>query len=346
MGDPIIVVDKLVKRFASHTVLSGVSFAVRAGETVAVLGRSGTGKSVLLKTIIALLDPDEGTVSVLGRNLHELNERDRLAARKDLGYVFQGAALFDSLTVQENVGFTLYQARMPEEEIRQKVRERLEMVGLAHTIDQYPTELSGGMQKRVGLARAIINLPPVVLYDEPTTGLDPVTTDVINQIILRLRSRMRVTSIVVTHDIKSAFTISDRIIMLDQGRIVAQGTPLEIQENDNAWVQHFIHGRALENERIDSKIFPLRSTIRLSRGSQSGAIPIGSLSGPARALDKGGRPTLESAVSGETPQVFVPVTHADSGDEYQLQDIEKESPREVEPTKTENPATPEADTKE
>jgi phospholipid/cholesterol/gamma-HCH transport system ATP-binding protein len=327
VGDPIIVVDKLVKRFGTHTVLNGISFTVHAGETVCVLGRSGTGKSVLLKTIIALLDPDEGSVSVLGRNLHDLGEHERLAARKDLGYVFQGAALFDSLSVQENVGFPMYQARIPEDEIRQKVKERLEMVGLAHTIDQYPTELSGGMQKRVGLARAIINLPPVVLYDEPTTGLDPVTTDVINQIILRLRSRMRVTSLVVTHDIKSAFTISDRIIMLDQGRIVAQGTPLEIQDNDNAWVQHFIHGRALDNERIDSKIFPQRSTIRLNRGQSSGATSIGALSGAVKALEKGERPTLASAVPDENPQLFVPVHSGDSGDEYQLQDIEpKESP--------------------
>ena len=252
-GGDAIVVEGVVKRFAGHTVLGGVSFTVRSGETVAVLGRSGTGKSVLLKTIIALLDPDAGSVRVLGRDLHALDERGRLAARHDLGYVFQGAALFDSLSVLENVGFALYQARVPEPEIRARVHERLAMVGLEHAIDQYPSELSGGMQKRVGLARAIINLPRVVLYDEPTTGLDPVTTDVINQIILRLRAKLGVTSLVVTHDIRSAFTIADRIIMLDQGRIVAIGTPEEIQKSDNVWVQNFIIGRAtIDPDRADA----------------------------------------------------------------------------------------------
>ena len=251
-GDAIVV-EGVVKRFAERAVLNGVGFSVRSGETVAVLGRSGTGKSVLLKTIIALLDPDAGSVRVLGRDLHALDERGRLAARHDLGYVFQGAALFDSLSVLENVGFALYQARVPEPEIRARVHERLAMVGLEHAIEQYPSELSGGMQKRVGLARAIINLPRVVLYDEPTTGLDPVTTDVINQIILRLRAKLGVTSLVVTHDIRSAFTIADRIIMLDQGRIVAIGTPEEIQKSDNVWVQNFIIGRAtIDPDRADA----------------------------------------------------------------------------------------------
>jgi phospholipid/cholesterol/gamma-HCH transport system ATP-binding protein len=315
VSDSIIVVDNVIKRFAGRAVLNGVSFTVQSGETLAVLGRSGTGKSVLLKNIIALMDPDEGEIQVLGKSMHALSERDRLHARKDLGYVFQGSALFDSLTVQENVGFTLYQARTDEDEIRKRVLERLEMVGLAHTIDQYPSELSGGMQKRVGLARAIINLPSVVLYDEPTTGLDPVTTDVINQIILRLRSRMRVTSIVVTHDVKSAFTISDRIIMLDQGRIVAQGTPQEIQNSDNVWVQHFIHGRALDNERIDSKVFPQRSTVRLARRESDGGtirLKSGSVSGS--------RPTLASAVESPQPRPLPDEPGSMSSSEYPLQD--------------------------
>jgi phospholipid/cholesterol/gamma-HCH transport system ATP-binding protein len=302
---PVIVADNLVKRFSGRAVLSGVSFTVDAGETVAVLGRSGTGKSVLLKTIIGLLDQDEGSVSVLGRDFHQMNEADRLRARKDIGYVFQGAALFDSLTVQENVGFALYQAREDEASIRDKVRERLRMVGLEHTIDQYPSELSGGMQKRVGLARAIMNLPQVVLYDEPTTGLDPVTTDVINQIILRLRAKLKVTSIVVTHDIKSAFTISDRIIMLDQGRIVAEGTPEQIQASDNAWVQHFIHGRALESERIDSKVFatPARVSVRLRRGTGDQAPVPGMLprdSGPLTSVPSITPPTEMPAVTNES----------------------------------------------
>ena len=253
MTDPIISVDGLHKSFGEQRVLQGVSLTVSPGETVAVLGRSGTGKSVLLKTIIALMDPDAGSVHVFGRNLHALDESGRLAARAGIGYVFQGAALFDSLTVMENVGFTLLQRRMPEAEVRRQVQERLEMVGLADAIDKVPSELSGGMQKRVGLARAIVGEPKLVLYDEPTTGLDPLTTDVINRIILRLRRKLGVTSVVVTHDVKSAFTIADRIIMLDQGRIVAQGTPQEIEQSDNVWVQHFIHGRTLDTDTSGSR---------------------------------------------------------------------------------------------
>ncbi|MBA3939183.1 MAG: ABC transporter ATP-binding protein [Planctomycetes bacterium] len=246
MKDPVIVVDQVEKRFGEQRVLNGVSLTVAAGETVAVLGRSGTGKSVLLKTIIALMDPDRGAVRVFGQDLHALGEHARLKARAGIGYVFQGAALFDSLNVLENVGFPLYQLRLPEDEIRRQVLDRLEMVGLGDAIDKVPSELSGGMQKRVGLARAIIGEPRLILYDEPTTGLDPLTTDVINQIILRLRRKLGVTSVVVTHDIRSAFTIADRIIMLDQGRIVIQGTPEQIERSDNRWVQQFVHGRTLD----------------------------------------------------------------------------------------------------
>jgi phospholipid/cholesterol/gamma-HCH transport system ATP-binding protein len=244
MTTPVVIVDQVHKAFSGHRVLNGVSLTVSHGETVAILGKSGTGKSVLLKTIIALLDPDRGSVSVFGKNLHALDEHGRRKARAGIGYVFQGAALFDSLTVMENVGFTLLQQRKPEDEVRTEVAKRLEMVGLADAIDKVPSELSGGMQKRVGLARAIIGEPKLILYDEPTTGLDPLTTDVINRIILRLRRKLGVTSIVVTHDIKSAFTIADRIIMLDQGLIVAEGTPDEIQVSDNRWVQNFISGRS------------------------------------------------------------------------------------------------------
>jgi phospholipid/cholesterol/gamma-HCH transport system ATP-binding protein len=253
MPDSAIVVDHLVKRFDNQTVLGGISFAVEPGETVSVLGRSGTGKSVLLKTIIALLDPDEGTVTVFGRDLHRLPEEQRLEARKEIGYVFQGAALFDSLSVLENVGFALYQKHLPEEEIRRTVVDRLEAVGLEDCIDKFPSELSGGMQKRVGLARAIVESPRIILYDEPTTGLDPLTTDVINKIILRLRAKSQVTSIVVTHDIRSALAISDRLIMLDQGRIVAIGTPAEIQGSDNAWVQRFLGIRPIEAAALSSR---------------------------------------------------------------------------------------------
>ena len=253
MTDPVVVVDQVHKAFSGHRVLSGVSLTVNAGETVAILGRSGTGKSVLLKTIIALLDPDRGSVQVFGKNLHALDEHGRLKARAGIGYVFQGAALFDSLTVLENVGFAMYQQRRPEDEIRTEVMKRLEMVGLADAVDKVPSELSGGMQKRVGLARAIIGEPKLILYDEPTTGLDPLTTDVINRIILRLRRKLGVTSIVVTHDIKSAFTIADRIVMLEQGVIVAEGSPDDIQANDNVWVRNFISGHSPEVDTSGSR---------------------------------------------------------------------------------------------
>jgi phospholipid/cholesterol/gamma-HCH transport system ATP-binding protein len=239
-GELMIEVVDLHKAFGGHVVLDGISFNVHHGETLCILGRSGTGKSVLLKTIIALLDPDQGQVTVLGRNLHHLPERERLRARKDLGYVFQGAALFDSLTVCENVGFSLYQQHRPAPEIRARVVESLTAVGLAHAIDKLPSQLSGGMQKRVGLARAIISRPRVVLYDEPTTGLDPLTTDTINDIILSLQRSHGITSIVVTHDVRSALTIGTRLILLEQGKIVASGTPDEMRANPDPLVRRFL----------------------------------------------------------------------------------------------------------
>jgi phospholipid/cholesterol/gamma-HCH transport system ATP-binding protein len=248
VSEPAIVVDRVVKSFGDNRVLDGVSLKVMPGETLAILGRSGTGKSVLLKTMIALLDPDRGEVHVFGSNLHALSEHARLKARKGIGYVFQGAALFDSLTVLENVGFPLYQRHLPVDEIRRQVLDRLTMVGLEEVIDKVPSELSGGMQKRVGLARAIIGEPRLILYDEPTTGLDPLTTDVINRIILRLRRKLGVTSVVVTHDMRTAFTVADRIIMLDQGRIVAEGSPDQIGRSDNSWVQQFITGHISDTD--------------------------------------------------------------------------------------------------
>ncbi|TVR44862.1 MAG: ABC transporter ATP-binding protein [Planctomycetota bacterium] len=263
--DTVITVDRVAKSFGPLRVLDGVSLSVQRGETLAVLGRSGTGKSVLLKSIIGLLDPDRGRIEVLGRCFAEMSEQERLRHRKNMGYVFQGAALFDSLTVCENVGFSLSQARVPDSEIRRRVQQRLAMVGLDHAIDKYPSELSGGMQKRVGLARALIEDPEIILYDEPTSGLDPLTTDVINQIILRLRNRLAVTSVVVTHDIGSAFTIADRVVILDGGHILAQGSPTEIEQSELPWVQHFIRGQALENELLES------GGTRVRTRSQSGS---------------------------------------------------------------------------
>ena len=250
--EPVISVKNIYKSFGDSHVLKNVSFHVGHGETVAILGRSGTGKSVTLKSIIGLLDPNAGRIEVLGKCFAEMKEAERLQHRRNMGYVFQGAALFDSLTVCENVGFTLHQARVSAAEIRQKVMKCLEMVGLGHAIDRYPSELSGGMQKRVGLARCLIEEPAIILYDEPTSGLDPLTTDVINQIILRLRNQLKVSSVVVTHDVRSAFTIADRIIILDKGQILAQGTPSEIEQSELPWVQHFITSRALDHEMVES----------------------------------------------------------------------------------------------
>lgn len=272
MAETVIEVRDLHKSFGANRVLDGISFQVQRGQTAVVLGRSGTGKSVLLKILIGLLEPSAGRAAIFGREIHRLPEQQRLRERRHIGYVFQGGALFDSLTVRENVGFALDQARIDEATVRQRVRERLDMVGLGHTLDQLPTDLSGGMQKRVALARAIVELPEIVCYDEPTSGLDPLTTDVINQIILRLRAKLGVTSIVVTHDIRSAFTIADHIIMLDQGRIIAQGSPDQIEHCDIPWVQHFLAGRALDGEALDS-----------------GAFSVGGLSRPNRAAGISGR---------------------------------------------------------
>jgi phospholipid/cholesterol/gamma-HCH transport system ATP-binding protein len=237
---PAITVAGLAKAFGANPVLDGLDFSVGTGETVCVLGRSGTGKSVLLKTIIALLDPDAGRVEVLGRDLHALDERGRLLARRELGYVFQGAALFDSLTVYENVGFPLLQRRVDDRQVRARVEEVLAEVNLADAIDRFPSELSGGMQKRAGLARAIIERPRIVLYDEPTTGLDPLTTDTINELIQGLKARHGVTSVVVTHDVRSAFSIADRMILLERGRIAAIGTPAEVRRSQDPLVRRFL----------------------------------------------------------------------------------------------------------
>lgn len=304
----VIEVRAISKRFGRTAVLNEISYSVYRGETLVILGRSGSGKSVTLKTMIGLLEPDAGRVDILGQNIHQLNENQRLAFRKKIGYVFQGAALFDSLTVLENVGFSLYEeGELNDIEIRKQVEDRLRMVGLAHTIDAYPGELSGGMQKRIGLARALIKLPELIFYDEPTSGLDPLTTDVINQIILRLRNKLHVTSVVVTHDMRSAFTIADRIIMLDQGRIVFEGTPQEIQLSPNPWVQHFIAGNALDSERIDSGQFGAVKDKTSQRIARSGSGLHPAIQGDERARTSGLLPAIRNRrkTSGVQPAIDI-----------------------------------------
>jgi phospholipid/cholesterol/gamma-HCH transport system ATP-binding protein len=220
-----------------------VSFRIEKGESVVIIGRSGGGKSVLLKLLIGLLQPDAGQVLIEGENIVPMNERELLHVRRKFGMLFQSAALFDSMTVAENVGFAFRRERsLPEEEVRRKVAEVLEMVDLPGTEDKKPSELSGGMKKRVGLARAIIYHPQIVLYDEPTTGLDPIVSDSIDQLILRVRDRLDVTTVVVTHDMRSTRRLGQRIMMLHNQKIYATGTPDEIFNSQDPVVRQFVEG--------------------------------------------------------------------------------------------------------
>jgi len=244
-SDPKIRVVNLHKSFAEHEVLSGVHLEIREGESMVVIGGSGTGKTVLIRCIIGLVQPDEGEIYVDGTEITSLNEREMNEIRKRFGMLFQGGALFDSLTVWENVGFGLRQhTRLREEEIRRIVSEKLGLLGLRNIEDLMPAELSGGMKKRVSLARAIAMEPEILLYDEPTTGIDPMMADAINELIIRMREKLNVTSIAITHDMTSAYKIADRIAMLYQGKIIEVGTPEEIKSSRNPIVQQFIQGRS------------------------------------------------------------------------------------------------------
>lgn len=239
----MIEVRQLCKSFGSHKVLDQVSFAIDRAESIVIIGRSGGGKSVLLKNIIALMQPDSGEVWVEGEKITGMDERQLIRVRRRFGMVFQGAALFDSLTVAENVGFALARERkFTESEIAKRVSEALEVVDLPGTERKKPAELSGGMRKRVGLARAIVYHPEIVLYDEPTTGLDPVVSDSIDQLMVRVCSNLKVTSIVVTHDMRTARRVGQRILLLHEGRIHANGTPDEIFSSKDPVVHQFVNG--------------------------------------------------------------------------------------------------------
>jgi phospholipid/cholesterol/gamma-HCH transport system ATP-binding protein len=241
----MIEVRDLKKSFGKNTILDGVNLQIEKGESVVIIGRSGGGKSVLLKHLVALLKPDSGQVLIDAEDIVPMDERQLLRVRQKFGMLFQGAALFDSMTVAENVGFALNRGgKTPEAEVRKKVAEVLEMVDLPGTEDKKPSELSGGMRKRVGLARAIIYKPEIVLYDEPTTGLDPIVSDSIDQLILRVRDRLDVTSVVVTHDMRSARRVGQRIMMLHEKKIYATGTPDEIFSSKDRIVRQFIDGVA------------------------------------------------------------------------------------------------------
>ena len=239
----MIEVRDLKKRFGTQTILDGINLRIETGESVVIIGRSGGGKSVLLKHLIGLLKPDAGQVLIDGQDIVPLNERQLLPVRSKFGMLFQSAALFDSLTVAENVGFAFRRNRnMPEAEIKERVTHALEVVELPGTEEKRPSELSGGMRKRVGLARAIVYQPQIVLYDEPTTGLDPIVSDSIDHLILRVRDHYKVTTVVVTHDMRSARRVGQRILMLHNKKIYTAGTPDEIFGSQDPIVRQFVEG--------------------------------------------------------------------------------------------------------
>jgi len=241
----MIEIRDLTKSFNSHKVLDGVSLNVERGQTKVIIGRSGCGKSVLLKHIVGILKPDKGQVFVDGQEVTKLKDKELDRTLMKIGMVFQGGALFDSLTVGENVGFGLIEhLHLSRKELLERIEESLCLVDLCGIDNLMPAELSGGMKKRVALARAISIKPEIILYDEPTTGVDPITADSINELIRSLHDKIKVTSVVVTHDMKSAYRIADRIAMLYQGKIIAEGTAEEIQHTAHPIVHQFINGLA------------------------------------------------------------------------------------------------------
>ncbi len=241
----MIQLDNIYKSFGTKHVLAGFTLEVKEGETMVIIGYSGTGKSVAIKHIVGLLEPDKGTVFVDGLEVPMLSRRDLYALRAKIGYVFQFSALFDSLSVAENVAMGLIkQGHLSTAEIDVRVQEALDLVDLPGSADTLPIELSGGMRKRVGIARAIALRPKYLLYDEPTTGLDPVTAAVIDELMIRMRDKLGVTSIVITHDMRSAFSVGTRIAMLYEGTVRFVGSIEEIQNSEDPVVRQFIEGRA------------------------------------------------------------------------------------------------------
>jgi phospholipid/cholesterol/gamma-HCH transport system ATP-binding protein len=253
---PIFSFHQAAVRFGPQTVLRGLDLRITPGQTLAVVGESGCGKTVLLKLMVGLLRPTAGRVTFDGRVLTDLNDRELTAQRLRIGFLFQGAALFDSLTVYDNVAFGLRaQGKLSEETVRAAVRQRLQEVGLPAAAElKMPAELSGGMRKRVGLARALALDPEVMLYDEPTTGLDPIMSDVINELILQTRRRRPVTSVVVTHDMKTVLKVADRVVMLyphvrlaaGENQVLYDGPPLGMRESPDARVRQFVEGEAAD----------------------------------------------------------------------------------------------------
>ena len=238
---PPIAIDNLHKKFGDQTVLNGISLHVERGETVAVLGRSGTGKSVLLKLIIGLQPADSGTVTIEGQQVTGLDVKQLNEVRKSVGFLFQQAALYDSLTVEENVAFPLNRhSTMSDADRKKRVRELLGSVGMDQDLEKMPSEISGGMQKRVGLARALALDPEILLFDEPTAGLDPITAAEIGKLILELKQKRKMTAIVVTHDIRGAKVFSDRMVLIHEGNILAEGPLADLQKSKDPFVIQFL----------------------------------------------------------------------------------------------------------
>lgn len=239
-----IELKDLRKSFGEQTVLNGIELAVDSGETVTVIGRSGTGKSVLLKLLIGLEKPDSGSIRIEGREITGLSDQDLNEIRKKVGFLFQQAALYDSMTIEQNVEFPLKRhTQLSAEERNRRAKELLKSVGMDSDLDKLPAQLSGGMKKRVGLARALALDPEIVMFDEPTAGLDPVTSAEISELIVDLKKTHKITSIVVTHDISSARRITDRAVMLDKGAIVEQGTFEELEKSKNPVITRFLQAQ-------------------------------------------------------------------------------------------------------
>jgi phospholipid/cholesterol/gamma-HCH transport system ATP-binding protein len=238
----MIEIKNLHKNFRDNDVLKGIDLTIGDGETMAIIGRSGSGKSVLLKHIVGLLFPDEGYVKVEGQNINDLNTKELYAIRRKFGFLFQGAALFDSLTVGENVALPIVENdyHVPPDDVKKNVEEKLELVGLPGIQNLKPAELSGGMKKRVGLARALISNPDYICYDEPTTGLDPIMSDSIDELIKELRNKLKITSIVVTHDMISVKNVADSVAMIHDGKIYFKGTPDDLMNSKDQTINNFI----------------------------------------------------------------------------------------------------------
>ncbi|MDF2698049.1 MAG: Methionine transporter ATP-binding protein [Labilithrix sp.] len=250
---PLIHFRHIKKAFGAKVIYTGLEFAIRRGETVTILGPSGSGKSVMLKMLIGLIEADSGEILFDGSDVMKMDERELYDVRRRVAYLFQGAALFDSLDVGENVAYGLREQNwntMSEEEISRRVAHSLESVGLPGIQAMRPSDLSGGMKKRVGLARTLALQPEVLLYDEPTTGLDPINTARINNLIRGIKRALGLTSVVVTHDMGTAFSVSDRIVMIGKGRLVMEGTPEDFRRTQNPYVRDFIDGKAPEVEDV------------------------------------------------------------------------------------------------